>query len=76
MITVDYSHVTEVEPNAFHTEASCIELDPGQWPITIPTRMGNGEPLRRYRTIYEGGELIGVLYVQDFGCVRVTVAND
>ena len=79
MITI--TDVTEHEIHRFVTFASDLygsvpELREG-FPRSIPTNLGNGQPLIGYRKkINSDGDLEYVRYQQQFGCIEVKIFND
>ena len=75
-ITYD-SPILESQPHLFVAEASEIGLQAGEWPVQIPTTLGNGMPLmRRSKKVDTDGDLMWVTYAQANGCIRMRVFND
>lgn len=72
MPQVNSNESTEVAPHRFVTEASTLRLAPGDWPTSLTTNMGNGQPfiIRTRRT--DGS----AVYHQRFGCLSLHVLND
>lgn len=70
---IDRANDLLVEDRAHHFSAcaSDLGLRPGQWPATIDTNLGNGQPLVK-RFVTEGA----VTYRQQLGCIDVTLFND
>lgn len=61
----------------FETEASEINLRPGEWPTQLPTDMGNRQPFVRHsKKLDSNGDLLWVTYAQDLGCLTLRVFND
>ena len=63
----------------FMAEASSLGLRPGEWPQALPVRkdVGNGLPFARPKArLNADGEIVSVAYVQDLGCLTLTVFND
>jgi hypothetical protein len=60
----------------FVAEASSLELAPGDWPRTIETNRGNGQPFVMIGVARQDGELVAVEYRQACGCITLTVFND
>ena len=61
----------------YGAEASSIGLEPGQWPPSLPTTLGNGQPFVRTAPRYdEQGDLLSVTYRQAMGCISLSVLND
>ena len=59
------------------TEASELGLAIGHWPATIKTDLGNGMEFIMHshdRTL--DGDLAGVRYIQNCGCLKLLVIND
>jgi hypothetical protein len=71
-VKVTRDQVTETETFRFVTEASTIGLPPGNFPRTLETDLGNGQPLVRQ----DGGMERGVRYRQLLGCISVIIFND
>lgn len=72
MPTVNSNETTEVAPHRFVTEASELGLAPGDWPTSLTTNMGNGQPFI-LRTRRADGSAV---YEQRFGCLSLHVLND
>lgn len=53
-------------------DASDIGLKPGEWPERIDTDLGNRQAFLRWRKQSHGGWL----YIQEFGCLYLSVWND
>lgn len=72
-MNIDRLALVEYETHKFVTNASDIELAPGEWPETLEVSpsMGNGQPLVKYLVREDGARV----YVQTFGCVSVCVLN-
>lgn len=61
---------------SFSIEASQLGLKPLEWPVTMLTTLGNGQPLRRSKVVHEGRELVAVIYEQQMSPITVKVFND
>jgi hypothetical protein len=57
------------------TEASTINLKPGQWPKLIETTLGNGLPFV-FQNFEGEGDSRYAEYRQDFGVMYLQVFND
>ena len=75
-MTVTYENCSESEPHFFITEASSLQLQPGNWPSQLATTMGNGMPFLRTKIVEGNGELLAVIYRQANGCLSLEVFND
>lgn len=58
-------------PHHYTAFASDLGLRPGQWPLTIPAHVGNGQPFIRRYSFHEGFS-----YHQELGCMRIDIIND
>lgn len=67
-ITTENAH--ESECMRFSTEASMLELPPGEFPKLIDTSLGNGQPFRFIR--YADG---AAQYLQVMGCIQLLIFN-
>lgn len=77
MAIATYTNTHECSDYAHVTDASQLGLPPGEWPATIETEMGNQMPFTRSavsRT--DDGEIVEVIYRQQFGILRLHVFND
>lgn len=70
MITTQ--NTTATSTNHLVTEASTLGLKPGEWPIDLPTTLGNKQPFRRLRGMDDGG----FEYHQQQGTLILRVFND
>jgi hypothetical protein len=72
----------EYEVHRFTAEASDIGLTAALmaregWPATLQTDLGNGQPfVATGRDFTPGGDLAGVRYSQQFGCISLLLIND
>lgn len=73
---VKRSQVREYEPHKFEVEASELGLRPGEWPATLLTDLGNGQPLTLHKKLTSWGDLEGLVYHQQFGCIELVIHND
>jgi len=73
---VKRSQVTEYEPHKFEAEASALGLRPGEWPSTLLTDVGNGQPFLVSEKLRSWGETCAVIYRQQFGCCELVIHND
>ena len=74
-ITRDNAH--EQEAHRFVAFASDLGFRPGDFPATIETTLGNGQPFARGRVSKDaGGDVAAVDYRQLLGCVSLCVLND
>ncbi len=73
-ITHDNAH--EQEAHQFVAFASDLGLAPGDFPATIETTLGNGQPFARGRVSTKNGDVAAVDYRQLLGCVSLCVLND
>lgn len=62
----------EFELHHFVVEASTLGLAPGQWPASIETDMGNGQPFVLGVVMSDGTHI----YQQALGCIALHVLND
>lgn len=77
MINLSDIQFTEESPHIFLTEASLISLRPGNWPNMLECLNGNGRPLIKRREVRDGdGDVLYVVYKQEFGAIQLTVFND
>jgi len=59
----------------YFSEASSLQLD--GWPTKLDTTLGNGQPLIRHHIERDDeGQPEAVKYVQNFGCIELTIFND
>ena len=75
MVTRDNAFESEV--HRWVTEASDLGLAPGDWPLSLNTDLGNGQPF--YLTGADktaGGDLAGARYRQGLGILTLLVIND
>lgn len=70
------SIMREDRTHQYVVEASSLEWAPGFWPQTIETDYGNGKPFRLAKVLQSDGDFLGALYMQQFGCLTLTVFND
>lgn len=71
-LIVTEQHVTEHAAHKFVTEASDLGLRPGQaFPERWNTELGNGQPL-----VLLSIDPQRAVYVQNLGCITLTVLND
>lgn len=77
-IFVSRERVQEHQVHRFTAWASELGLRPGQWPSTLTTDLGNGQPLYRSHVALspDGTEVQSVCYSQALGCITLTVFND
>lgn len=68
---VNADNAREFEPHKFSAFASDLGLAPGQWPATLSTDLGNGNP---FLISHNNGE--GYVYLQQLGCIRLVIFND
>lgn len=68
--------VQETQLHHFVAEASTIGLPPGTFPHRLDVDIGNGRPFYRSYSVDRDGDLTGVVYRQEFGCVELHVFND
>ena len=73
---IEYKDVLEIEPHRFVAEAREIGLHVGEWPETLPTKIGNGMPFLRRSKKVQGCDLLWVTYKQSNGCLTLRVFND
>jgi hypothetical protein len=67
----------EHDVHRWTAEASDIGLAPGEWPLSIQTDLGNGQPF--YLASADktpSGDLAGVRYRQGLGCLSLLIIND
>ncbi len=63
--------------HTFTADASDLGWAPGQWPEFARTRLGNGQPfVRGAVTVDLYKHILSVKYVQQCGCLTLTVFND
>ena len=67
---IDSTNAHEYECHHFIAGASMLELPPGNWPRTIETTLGNGQPFVRYSL-----DEAGAKYTQLLGCIHLSVLN-
>lgn len=75
-ITQETPGLLEDSVHKFSVEASDIGIRPGEWPKTIPTRLGNGVAFIVQRSEVRDGDLLWVDYRQGNGCLTLRVYND
>lgn len=73
---LNHQNTTETSPHQFVTEASTLNLAPGNFPRTLKTNLGNGQPFVYSSREEHDGDLVAVLYRQDLGCLTLRVLND
>lgn len=74
---IRFTDVTEHAPGRFTAWASDLGMRPGEWPATLPTAIGNCQPLLRAAPqINREGDVEFVRYDQQLGCVSVDIFND
>lgn len=72
---VDYNQVLEHAPHQFSAEAS--ELGFERLPVVIHTKMGNGNDfIAMGEETNDDGDLLYVLYQQEYGAIQLKVFND
>lgn len=78
MHTVYADQLLERGPHQFSADASDLNLWPGEWPKTLTlVGAGNGLPLQPVRAERNTlGEIMAVIYMQEYGCVTLKVYND
>lgn len=76
-VTITADNTFEHELYRFSAEASELRLPPGEWPVTLPTTLGNGQPfIRKRKRLTPTGDLGAVIYDQSAGCITLTIWND
>ena len=74
-VTSDNS--TETSTHNFTTCASDINLRPGEWPVLLSTKLGNGlEFQRASKKVDAEGDILWVTYRQIAGCIKLQIYND
>ena len=74
---VEHGDVREYDPHHFITEASTLELPPGWFPISLETKIGNGQNFQFVSTTRTPDEaIVHVDYRQEFGCAHLRIIND
>jgi hypothetical protein len=71
-VTSENTEPTRGSISRFTAEASELGLPPGQWPKTLETSLGNGQPFVLF-SVHDGGTRH---YEQDKGCITLLVYND
>ena len=74
MLTREDCH--EFETYRFSACASDIGLKAGDWPTSIETDLGNGQPFLRQSKKVDAGSLLWVTYAQALGCIFLRIYND
>lgn len=71
---ISIEDVTVVGSYRYVVEASDIGLAAGQWPEQVDlVGGGNGQALTPIRDIRDNDELVGIVYLQQCGCIELTV---
>lgn len=70
--SVKRNQVTEHEHHKFCVDASELRLPPGQYPRSIATDLGNGQP---FNFVMFGSQGTAI-YRQGNGCIELHVLND
>jgi hypothetical protein len=70
-VFVSKDAATEYSIHHFATEASTIGIPPGKWPDKLLTDLGNAQPF-----ILQWAGPNSAKYLQDCGCIVLTVYND
>lgn len=68
--------VTSHEGHKFSADASTLGFPVGQWPESIGTDMGNGQPFVRSHNEIADGDLLWVTYRQSLGILSLQIFND
>jgi len=75
-ICIDRDNATEQEVHKWYTYASDIGLKPGNFPKYLDTILGNRQLFVFQDYVWQDEELVGVKYLQAYGCIDLTVYND
>ena len=68
---ISASQLREVSVHRFVADASDLRLPPVKFPGSFTTDAGNGRPCYIHRKTEEAFE-----YMQEFGCIVVSIIND
>ena len=71
-LIVDSDNAMEQPFYNWVTEASTLELPPGEWPLQIETTLGNGQPFIRAGQTEDETRV----YYPRRGCLKLTVFTD
>lgn len=73
---LDRNQVSEVRLHHFVVEASSLGLKPGEWPRTVQTNIGNGQPFVWTCCGMSEDEVTHWHYAQICGCTTLDILND
>ena len=70
------NQVHEYKVHHFMASASDLGMAPGEWPETIQTDIGNGQPFLRVAEDVRDEDLVCMIYRQFLGCIDLRILND